>query len=85
MNLTAVKFFGDSRAARYVLDRRAHMLLFGDAKKTQTRCKSQKMPKAIEMNRYQKSEEPIGIYGFCLLASNITNILFIIYMLYNLL
>lgn len=69
MNLTAVKIFGDSRAARYVFDRRAHVLLFGDAKRIQARCKSQKiMSKAIEINRYKKSEEPIGIYGFCLLG-----------------
>lgn len=66
MNLTAVKIFGGARAARYALDKQAHVLL-------QARCKSKiTTRKAIETNRYQRSEDSIGLYGYCLLASNAT-------------
>lgn len=85
MNLTAVKMLGNSRAARYVFDKRTHMFLFGDAN-MQVRCKSKKiMRKAIEINRYQRREEPIGVYGYCLLASNTTNIFIILIICYKIL
>lgn len=80
MNLTVVKMLGNSRIARYALDKRAHVSLFGNAN-MQVRCKSQKIMrsnKAIEINRYQRPEESIGVYGYCLLASNTTNILMLI-------
>ncbi|XP_070157835.1 surfeit locus protein 1 isoform X1 [Polyergus mexicanus] len=68
MNLTAVKMLGNSRAARYAFDKRTHVFLFGNAN-MQARCKSKKiMHKAVEINRYQRSEESIGVYGYCLLG-----------------
>lgn len=74
---------GNSRIARYALDKRAHVFLFGNAN-MQVRCKSQKiMRKAIEINRYQRPEESIGVYGYCLLASNTTNILIMLIIYYK--
>ncbi|KAL6430987.1 hypothetical protein ACFW04_007034 [Cataglyphis niger] len=70
MNLMAIKMLGNSRIARYALDKRAHVSLFGNAN-MQVRCKSQKIMrsnKAIEINRYQRPEESIGVYGYCLLS-----------------
>lgn len=65
MNL--MKIFGTLRGA---LDRRAHISLFGNVN-TQVRCKSDlTRPKAFESNKFKKTEEPIGLYGYCLLASN---------------
>lgn len=68
MNLTAVKIFGDSRVARYALDKQARVLLFSNAN-MQARYKSKKTVfKAIEMNKYKQTEETIGVYGYCLLS-----------------
>ncbi|XP_071575350.1 surfeit locus protein 1 isoform X1 [Temnothorax nylanderi] len=66
MNLT--KIFGLSRGVKCALDRSAHVSLFSNVN-TQARCKSKlTRPKAIETNRYRKSEETIGLYGYCLLG-----------------
>ncbi|XP_011872727.1 PREDICTED: surfeit locus protein 1 [Vollenhovia emeryi] len=63
MNLP--KIVGISRV-KCVLDRKAH--IFGNVN-TQVRCKGKlTRPKAFESNRYQKSEEKIGLYGYCLLG-----------------
>lgn len=71
MNLT--KIFGVSRGAKCALDRRTYVSLFSNVN-MQVRCKSkQTRPKAIETNKYRKSEDKIGVYGYCLLASNATN------------
>jgi len=71
MNLT--KIFGVSRGVKCALDRGAHVSLFGNVN-MQARCKSRDIkltrPKAIETNRYRKSEDAIGLYGYSLLASN---------------
>lgn len=70
MNLT--KIFGVSRGTKYALDR-THVSLFNNVN-MQARCKSKHArPKAIETNRYRKNEDEIGVYGYCLLASNATN------------
>jgi len=68
MNL---KIFGVLRNVKCALDKRVHILLF-DNVNTQARCNSSKLtrPKAIETNRYKKTEDEIGLYGYCLLASN---------------
>lgn len=70
MNLTAAKMFGGLRTARYALDKRTHVLLFEDACKfMQTRYKSKiARRKALESNKYKRSEDPIGVYGYCMLS-----------------
>jgi len=73
MNLT--KIFSCLRGAKCALTRRMHVSLFGNVN-TQVRCKSSEVklgrPMAIETNRYRKLEEKIGLYGYSLLASNVT-------------
>ncbi|XP_018300874.1 surfeit locus protein 1 isoform X1 [Mycetomoellerius zeteki] len=69
MNLT--KIFGFLRDAKCAINRRVHVSLFGNVN-TQARCKSSEVkltrPAAIETNRYRKSEEKIGLYGYSLLG-----------------
>ncbi|XP_029154859.1 surfeit locus protein 1 [Nylanderia fulva] len=70
MNLTAARIFRGSRTARYVLDKGTHVLLFDDVcKNMQIRCKSKiSTRKAFESNKYKRSEDSIGVYGYCLLS-----------------
>lgn len=69
MNLTVIRIFeGVSRCAKRLLDKKTGVLLPGNM---QTRGKhSLTRPKAFVINKYQRKEESIGVYGYCLLASN---------------
>lgn len=70
MNMILTKIFHVSRGIKCALDKRVHVSLFGNVN-TQTRYKSKlTRPKAIVMNKYNKPEETIGLFGYCLLASN---------------
>ncbi|XP_012224940.1 surfeit locus protein 1 isoform X2 [Linepithema humile] len=56
------------KSTKCVLQKKAHVLLFRDVNK-QVRYKStMTRPKAIETNKYRRSEESIGLYGYSLLS-----------------
>ncbi|EFN80495.1 Surfeit locus protein 1 [Harpegnathos saltator] len=57
------------KSTKYVLDRKARVLLFGSMN-TQARCKStMTRPKnVIIQNKYQREDMDIGLYGYSLLA-----------------
>lgn len=60
--MTSMKIFRVLKSSKYCV------LLFESAN-VQARCKSHATrPKAFVTNRYQKTEEAIGLYGYCLLA-----------------
>ncbi|KAL0099277.1 hypothetical protein PUN28_020091 [Cardiocondyla obscurior] len=66
MNIT--KIFKVSGSVKCASDKRVHVSLFNNIN-IQTRCKSKlARPKAIEMNKYKKTEEDIRFSGYCLLA-----------------
>lgn len=70
MNLSVTNIFRGSKSTKCVLGEKVRVLLFRDANK-QIRCKSTlARPKAIETNKYRRSEEPIGLYGYSLLVSD---------------
>lgn len=70
MNLSFTNIFRCSKSTKCVLRKKTHVLLFRSDANKQVRYKSiMKKPKAIETNRYRRSEESIGLYGYCLLVS----------------
>lgn len=73
MNLTVRKFCENFRITKCVFSMRARVLPFGNIN-IQTRCKSiTTRPKVIIKNKYERQNSDIGLYGYSLLASNVTN------------
>lgn len=65
--------FESLRNTKYILNKRARVLMFGNMN-TQTRYKSiTTRPNVIIQNKYQRKELDIGLYGYSLLASNTAN------------
>lgn len=73
-----MRIFGGSRSAKcFFFDKRTHILLPNNAN-AQARCKnSLTKPIAHVVNKYQRPDNSIGMYGYSLLASNACKQLYI--------